>query len=146
MLQTLPDQHPTWALKRFRRLHARHQQDEVRLSQIAVRCTLTDQHLQYQGRVTAVRPTTALLLRTLWDDVTRSRPIHEVTAALYGKPSTLRSVRQIVFRANRDFERIDCPLIIHCRALYVIVQYRPPRFLQAMPMLSDGRLLNTLHA
>ncbi|MGC4031143.1 MAG: hypothetical protein QM754_05270 [Tepidisphaeraceae bacterium] len=101
--------------------------------QTAERCTLTDQHLQYQGNVTAVRPTTAMLLSTLWSDVTRSHTIHEVTAALYGKPSTLRSVRQIVFRANRNFEELDCPLIIHCRSLYVFVQYRPPRFLTALP-------------
>ncbi|MGC4031935.1 MAG: hypothetical protein QM754_09425 [Tepidisphaeraceae bacterium] len=113
---------PSWSLQRRRRLKPMGPEEKALLERTLILGTPMAGHFAYETRVTTLRPTAAKLLKYVWATHGETQSVAAVSHALYGRPATLQSIRQTVFRANRALERVGCPLVIHCQSLQVFVQ------------------------
>ena len=108
----------TWSLARVRHLvrpdplaakKIRHLLEGVRSAR----------RLEFEGRSTAIRPAVSKLITYLRQFGGEAMHVRDISHAVYGRPVTLRSIRQTVFRLNRAFERVGCPITMHCQSLTV---------------------------
>lgn len=120
----------TWSLHRSGRLTNATKQHAELLLHVArdASVDVERQRFSYRGRDTAVRPAVVRLLARLLYGGGQRVAVADVCAAVYGRPASLRAVRQSAFRASRVMERIDCPLVVCCHGAHVFIQYRLRRF------------------
>ncbi|MGC4032409.1 MAG: hypothetical protein QM754_11895 [Tepidisphaeraceae bacterium] len=115
----------TWQLQRKRRIEPISNDTAVAIRQtIQASGIVSGRHFRTPHSVVRVRPIVASAIDLLWSLSGTACPVAEFCQAIYGRPASLRAVRQTAFRCSRVMERADCPLIISCRALMVFVEYR----------------------
>lgn len=119
----------TWHLQRHRKISTgtpaqqKHVQDCIARSGVR-----PSGFFSFHNWRTAIRPTAAALVRCLWQANGQPVSLNDVCQTIYGRPATMRAVRLIAFRANRAFERVNCPLTICCHAGMVFVRERVRMF------------------
>ena len=87
-----------------------------------------DNRLSYRGTSAVARPTAAALLRRLWVAGAESVTAAAMCESVYGRPASLRAIRQTVFRGNRLLEQVECPLVILCHAGTIFTRPRVRQF------------------
>lgn len=129
----------TWSLRRRRVVDASHEQAML-LSQVLcdAQVHLAQACVSYRGRRAAVRPVVAGLLARLLGAGGRPVPVAELCDAVYGRPASLRAIRQSAFRASRVMERLDCPLVICCHSATVFARHRVRHFERRLASPNPG--------
>ncbi|MGC4030201.1 MAG: hypothetical protein QM754_00435 [Tepidisphaeraceae bacterium] len=117
-----------WTLQRRRQVLPPSAADADLIRRLLRLCQVTPTRFVHAGRSTPVRPAVGDLLRCVVESAEMSIPMEAVIRSLLNRPATLRAVRQTTFRANRTLERVGCPIILHCRAMHLVLSIRKWRF------------------
>lgn len=115
----------TWNLRRHRKVTTgTPEQQRLLREYLADSSIRADGYFMHGDQRTPVRPSAAALIRCLLQAEGTPVAVGEVCQAVYGRPASLRAIRQAAFRASRAFERVNCPLTVCCHAGFVFVRTR----------------------
>ncbi|MGC4031118.1 MAG: hypothetical protein QM754_05145 [Tepidisphaeraceae bacterium] len=115
----------TWQLARHHRVSIDEGTRGVLVKDMAGGRIVGKNTFAYRGRITTVRSKPVRLLQMLWENEGRPVSIEQVCEVIYGRPATLRAMRQTAFRASRVLDRVMCPLVVGCRDAQLFLRRRP---------------------
>ena len=127
----------TWRLQRIRRRPHRPRSATLSIEDVlAAGRASRDGWFEYRHSRINLRPIVAATLVELWAAGGQAIAVESLCEAVYGRPASLRAVRQTTFRCSRAMERANCPLIVCCHASTVFLELCVRTFEARVPVRS----------